>query len=214
MTPTAGGHAYRILQSRAFVVVRHEKVHETRVMGPRALRRGLARVATTPTSLRVTRDTTVSMPKISAGILPYRRRDGQLEVLLIHPGGPFWARKDLGAWSVAKGLVEEGEAIDAAARREFTEETGFIAGPGLVPLTPRRQAGGKTIHVWAVEGDFDPAALRSVTFTVELPKGSGRFKEFPEADRAAWFPIEEARRRILTGQVPFLDELEKKNGAA
>jgi predicted NUDIX family NTP pyrophosphohydrolase len=148
--------------------------------------------------------------KVSAGILPYRVVDGRIDVLLIHPGGPFWARKDLGAWSIAKGLVEDGEAHEAATRREFTEETGFVAAGELLPLTPRRQPSGKTIHVWAVEGGFDPAALTSITFTVEQPKGSGRFVEFPEADRADWFPIDEARRRILAGQVPFLDELEQK----
>jgi predicted NUDIX family NTP pyrophosphohydrolase len=148
--------------------------------------------------------------KVSAGILPYRRRDGGVEVLLIHPGGPFWTRKDLGAWSIAKGMVEEGEALEAAARREFSEETGFVVSGPLLPLLPRRQPSGKTIHAWAVEGDFDPAALKSVTFAVELPKGSGRFVEFPEADRAAWFPIAEARRRILAGQAPFLDELERE----
>ena len=148
--------------------------------------------------------------KVSAGILPYRRRDGAVEVLLIHPGGPFWTRKDLGAWSIAKGMVEEGEALEAAARRELTEETGFVAAAPLLPLPPRRQPSGKTIHVWAVEANFDPAALKSVTFTVELPKGSGRQVEFPEADRAAWFPIAEARRRILAGQVPFLDDLEQR----
>lgn len=148
--------------------------------------------------------------RVSAGILPYRVTGGGIEVLLIHPGGPFWTRKDLGAWSVAKGLVDDGEALEAAARREFTEETGFVAAGQLLPLTPRRQPSGKTIHVWAVEGEFASAALKSVTVTVELPKGSGRFKEFPEADRADWFPIAEARRRILAGQVPFLDELEQQ----
>ena len=151
--------------------------------------------------------------KVSAGILPYRRGDSGVEVLLIHPGGPFWARKDLGAWSIAKGMVEEGEALEAAARRELTEETGFVAAGPLLPLPSRRQPSGKTIHVWAVEANFDPAALKSVTFTVELPKGSGRLVEFPEADRAAWFPIAEARRRILAGQAPFLDDLEQRLSA-
>jgi predicted NUDIX family NTP pyrophosphohydrolase len=150
------------------------------------------------------------VPKTSAGILPYRLAGGALDVFLIHPGGPFWARKDIGAWSIAKGMVEEGEALEAAARREFTEETGFVATEPLLPLTPRRQPSGKTIHVWAVEAGFDPAALKSVLFTVEVPKGSGRMVEFPEADRAAWFPIAEARRRILAGQTPFLDELEQR----
>lgn len=129
---------------------------------------------------------------------------------MIHPGGPFWARKDLGAWSIAKGLVEAGESIEEAARREFNEETGFVAAGPLLALTPRRQPGGKTIHAWAVEADFDPAQLTSVTCTVEIPRGSGRFTEFPEADRADWFPLEEARGRILPGQVPLLDELQRR----
>jgi predicted NUDIX family NTP pyrophosphohydrolase len=149
------------------------------------------------------------MPKTSAGILPYRRGRARLEVLLIHPGGPFWARKDLGAWSVAKGEVEPGERPEEAARREFTEETGFVAAGELTALAPRRQPSGKTIYVWAVEGDYDPATLRSITFAVEWPKGSGRVKQYPEADRAAWFPLVEARQRILKGQAAFLDELEQ-----
>lgn len=148
--------------------------------------------------------------KVSAGILPYRRRGDVVEVLLIHPGGPFWARKDLGAWSIAKGLVEDGESIEEAARREFTEETGFTTAGPLLPLTPRRQTGGKTVHAWATEADFDVAQLTSATFTVELPRGSGRYREFPEADRAEWFPLEEARRRILPGQIGFLDELQRR----
>jgi predicted NUDIX family NTP pyrophosphohydrolase len=151
--------------------------------------------------------------KISAGILPYRLGPEGLEVFLIHPGGPFWARKDAGAWSIAKGMVEEGEALESAARREFREETGFVADGPLLPLTPRRQPSGKTIHVWAVAADFDPDALTSVTVTVELPRGSGRVVEFPEADRAAWFTIAEARRRILAGQSAFLDELEQRLGS-
>ena len=145
--------------------------------------------------------------KVSAGILPYRRRPAGLDVLLIHPGGPFWARRDLGAWSIAKGEVEAGERPEDGARREFTEETGFVAAGPLLQLAPRRQPSGKTIHVWAVEGEYDAGALRSITFELEWPKGSGRVAQYPEADRAAWFPLSEARRRILTGQVPFLDEL-------
>lgn len=153
------------------------------------------------------------MPKISAGILPYRRRGGAIEVLLIHPGGPFWARKDLGAWSIAKGEVDPGELPQDAARREFTEETGFVAEGDLIALEPRRQPSGKTIHIWAIEASFDPAALRSITFSLEWPKGSGRMAEFPEADRAAWFVLAEARRRILRGQLPFLDELATRSGS-
>jgi predicted NUDIX family NTP pyrophosphohydrolase len=150
------------------------------------------------------------MAKRSAGILPYRWRPAGLQVLLIHPGGPFWAHKDLGAWSIAKGEVEPDERPEDGARREFTEETGFVATGTLIPLAPRRQPSGKTIHVWAVEGDFDPSALRSITFPLEWPKGSGRVTQYPEADRAAWFPLDQARARILRGQQPFLDELAER----
>lgn len=145
--------------------------------------------------------------RASAGILPYRFSEGRLEVFLVHPGGPFWARRDLGAWSVAKGEFEPPEAAVAAARREFAEETGFEVEGELVPLTPRVQAGGKTVHAWATEAAFDPAAVRSGTFQMEWPRGSGRRREFPEVDRAAWFTLDEARRRLLPGQVGFLDEL-------
>ncbi|HEX9986639.1 MAG TPA: NUDIX domain-containing protein [Thermoanaerobaculia bacterium] len=147
------------------------------------------------------------MPKkTSAGILLYRRRAG-LEVFLVHPGGPFWAKKDLGAWTVPKGEVEEGEDPRDTAIREFTEETGFTLDGELRPLKPVRQAGGKTVHAWSVEGDCDPAALRSNLFSMEWPPRSGKRQEFPEADRAAWFALDEARRRIIAGQVPLLDEL-------
>ncbi|HEX3131580.1 MAG TPA: NUDIX domain-containing protein [Thermoanaerobaculia bacterium] len=147
------------------------------------------------------------MPKTSAGLLLYRFREGRLEVFLVHPGGPFWVKGDLGAWSIPKGEFTEPENPLDAARREFQEETGFdLKGP-FEPLTPRRQSGGKTVHAWAVEGDLDPSQIKSNTFLLEWPKGSGRQKEFPEIDRAEWFEIEEARRRILSGQVGFLDEL-------
>lgn len=147
------------------------------------------------------------MPKTSAGILLYRLREDRLEVFLVHPGGPFWARKDLGAWSLPKGEFVEPEAPLDAARREFQEETGFALDGPFEPLTPRKQSGGKTVHAWAVEGDLDPRQIRSNTFLLEWPKGSGRQKEFPEVDRAEWFEIEEARRRILPGQAGFLDEI-------
>lgn len=147
------------------------------------------------------------MPKTSSGLLLYRRREDRIEVFLVHPGGPFWAKKDLGAWSLPKGEFTEPENPLAAARREFQEETGFdLEGP-LEPLTPRKQSGGKIVHAWAVEGDLDPRQIRSNTFLLEWPKGSGRQKEFPEIDRAEWFGIEEAKRRILAGQAGFLDEL-------
>jgi predicted NUDIX family NTP pyrophosphohydrolase len=148
------------------------------------------------------------MRKQSAGVLPYRFSRGGLEVLLVHPGGPYWARKDLGAWSIPKGEFEPGEDPRDAARREFQEETGFTAEGTLVPLTPRLQPGGKLVHAWALRGDWDPGLIRSNNFSLEWPPRSGQMREFPEADRAEWFALDEARRRILPGQVPFLVELE------
>ena len=145
--------------------------------------------------------------RTSAAILPYRVSSGRLEVFLVHPGGPFWAKKDLGAWSLAKGEVEPSEDPLSTARREFTEETGFEVTGALIPLTPRKQPGGKTVHAWAVEAAYDAEQVRSNTFQMEWPRGSGQQIEFPEIDRAAWFDIDEARRRLLPGQVPFLDEL-------
>jgi len=129
-------------------------------------------------------------------------------VLLIHPGGPFWKGRDAGAWSIPKGELDEGEEPLAAARREFTEETGFVAAGAFVALTPRRQKSGKTIHAWAVEGDCDAAALKSNEFEMEWPPRSGRLARFPEADRAEWFPIAEARLKLIAGQLAFLDDLE------
>ena len=141
------------------------------------------------------------MTKASAGLLLCRHgRDG-LEVFLVHPGGPFWAHKDDGVWSIPKGEFEPGEDPLAAAQREFTEETGFTASGDFVPLTPLRQPSGKVVHAWAVEGDCDPALVRSNTFEF---KG----REYPEIDRAAWFGLAEARKKILRGQVGFLDELD------
>lgn len=143
----------------------------------------------------------------SAGILLYRRRAGALEVFLVHPGGPFWARRDLGAWTVPKGAPLAGESLVEAARREFNEETGFSAEGELLPLGHVRQKAGKIVHAWALEGDADPAALKSNTFQVEWPRGSGRLREYPEADRGGWFPMPEARARILPSQSPLLDAL-------
>ena len=147
------------------------------------------------------------MPKTSAGVIIYRIREGALEVFLVHPGGPFWARKDLGAWSIPKGEFTEPEDPLAAAIRELQEETGYEAEGPFVPLAPRKQPGGKTVHAWAVEGDLDPRQIKSNTFLLEWPRGSGRQKEFPEVDRAEWFDLAEAKRRILPGQAGFLDEL-------
>jgi predicted NUDIX family NTP pyrophosphohydrolase len=138
----------------------------------------------------------------------YRRREGALEVFLVHPGGPFWARKDTGAWSIPKGEIDRAEEPLAVARREFVEETGFPAEGEVRPLAPVTQAGGKIVHAWAVEGDADPAKLQSNTFTIEWPPRSGRQKAFPEVDRAAWFRLDVARQKINPAQVALLDELE------
>lgn len=147
------------------------------------------------------------MPQRSAGIVLYRRVGPALEVLLVHPGGPFWAKKDDGAWSIPKGLVDAGEDLVAAARREFEEETGARPAGEAVPLGDFRQSGGKIVTVFAVEGDFDLAGFHSNAFTMEWPPHSGRTAEFPEADRAGWFAIDEARNKIVKGQVAILDAL-------
>ncbi len=149
------------------------------------------------------------MPTHSAGLLMYRYRDGVLEVFLVHPGGPFWARKDLGAWSLPKGEFTPEEDALAAARREFAEETGLPAAGEFIPLTPRRQPSGKLIQAWAFEGDCDPSAVKSNTFALEWPPRSGRQEEFPEIDRAGWFTLEEAKEKIIKGQVGFLEELQE-----
>ena len=150
--------------------------------------------------------------KASAGILLFRERAGRLEVLLAHPGGPYWAKKDAGAWTIPKGEIAEDEEPLAAAQREFEEETGARVEGEPLPLTPRRQPGGKLVHAWAMRGDLDPAAVRSITFTMEWPPRSGRQQAFPEVDRAAWFRLPDARGKILKGQAPFLDELERLLG--
>lgn len=129
-------------------------------------------------------------------------------MLLAHPGGPFWRKKDLGAWSLPKGEIGEGEDPLAAARREFAEETGVVPVGSFVTLSPLRQPGGKTVFAWAVEGDCDASGIRSNLFSMEWPPRSGQFAEFPEIDRAAWFTIPEAKARISKGQALFLDELE------
>lgn len=147
------------------------------------------------------------MPKVSAGILLFRRRAGGVEVLLVHPGGPFWAKKDEGAWSIPKGLADDGEDPEAAARREFFEETGAALDRPLLPLGAHRQPGGKTVVAFACEGAFDPATLKSNAFAMEWPPRSGKAAEFPEVDRAEWFSLEEAGRRIVKGQRPILAAL-------
>jgi len=150
----------------------------------------------------------VTDTKTSAGILLYRYREGALQVLLVHPGGPFWAAKDLGAWSVPKGLIDPGEDALKAALREFREETGFIARNHFIQLTPVRMKSGKVVKVWAVEGDCEPSEIKSNAFSMEWPPGSGKQQEFPEVDLAAWFDVDQARKKINQGQVGFLDELQ------
>ena len=144
----------------------------------------------------------------SAGLLMYRWRGGRLQVLLAHPGGPYWAKKDEGAWTIPKGVVEPGEDTLAAARREFREEMGFDAVGDVRELVPLRQASGKIVHAWTVEGDCDAASVRSNAFEMEWPPKSGRMQSYPEIDRAQWFGMDEARVRMLPGQRPFLDQLE------
>ena len=147
--------------------------------------------------------------KKSAGLLLYREAiTGQLEVFLVHPGGPFWRKKDEGAWSMPKGEFEDNEEPLSAAQREFAEETGFRPDGETLPLEPVRQPGGKLIYAWAMERDLDPAGLKSNTFSLEWPPKSGRHQEFPEIDRAAWFTLEAARHKISKGQKSFLDQLQ------
>ena len=147
------------------------------------------------------------MPQRSAGLLMYRCRHGTVEVLLVHPGGPFWTRKDDGAWSIPKGLFEEGEDPEATARREFEEETGQAPDGPLVALGVFRQPSGKRLHAFATEGEFDLASFRSNSFAMEWPPRSGRISEFPEADRAAWFGEAEALVKITRGQRPIVAAL-------
>jgi len=149
------------------------------------------------------------MPKKSAGLLMYRRPRGGLEVFLVHPGGPFWQKKDAGSWSVPKGEYRPGEDPIEVAKREFQEETGFKASGEFVPLTPRKQPSGKVITAWAFEGDCDASAIKSNTFLMEWPPRSGRQQEFPEVDRAGWFSISAAKKKIIKGQSGFLEELSK-----
>ena len=149
------------------------------------------------------------MGKASAGLLLFRSTAGAVEVLLVHPGGPFWARKDQGAWSIPKGELAEGEEPLHAALREFNEEMGAAVTGDFVALQSRRQAGGKMVHAWAVQSDVDPARLTSNTVSIEWPPRSGRQQAFPEIDRAAWFSLEAARVKILKRQLGFLHELEE-----
>ena len=152
------------------------------------------------------------MAKQSAGFLLYRRNDEVPELLLVHPGGPFWAKKDDGAWSIPKGLFEDAEDPLIAAKREFEEETGATPPDDATPLGNFKQPSGKTIVAWAAEGDFDLASFRSNMFSMEWPPKSGRTSEFPEADRAEWFYPAEALRKITKGQVPIVQALFRKLG--
>ena len=145
--------------------------------------------------------------KSSAGILMFRRAPSGIEVLLAHPGGPYWRRKDAGAWALPKGEITDGEAELPAAIREFTEETGVRPAGEFIPLGDLRQAGGKRVVAWAIEGDLDVAAITSNTFELEWPPRSGHRHSFPEVDRAGWFTLAEARVKILKSQEPFLDRL-------
>lgn len=148
------------------------------------------------------------MPQESAGILLYRKRPDGLHVLLAHPGGPFWHARDDGAWGIPKGGAMEGESAEETARREFAEELGTPAEGTLDPLGRLRQKGGKWVEAFAMEGDFDPARLNSNMFRMEWPPRSGRYAEFPEVDRVAWFRLEDARDKMLESQRPLLDRLD------
>jgi predicted NUDIX family NTP pyrophosphohydrolase len=149
--------------------------------------------------------------QISAGILAFRRRP-ELEVLLAHPGGPFWAKKDAGAWTIPKGLVERGDDLVTAARREFTEETNLVAAGDMVELAPVTQKSGKLVHAFALEADFDLSQFGSDSFTVEWPPRSGRRQSFPEIDRIAYFALSAAQLKIIAYQLPLLAELERRLG--
>ena len=143
----------------------------------------------------------------SAGIVLYRRQQGEWQVLLLHMGGPFWSAKDAGAWTIPKGEYGSDEEPLAAAQREFLEETGHTVTGTFAQLAPIRQRSGKIVSAWAVEGDFDPSQLRSNVFSLEWPPRSGKLQQFPEADRAEWFSLPEARTKIIAAQLPLLDQL-------
>jgi predicted NUDIX family NTP pyrophosphohydrolase len=151
------------------------------------------------------------MPKKSAaGILMYRLCDHTVEVFLVHPGGPFWAKKDARSWSIPKGEIDDNEDPLAAAKREFKEETGFTIDGDFIALMPVKQAGGKVVRAWAVEGDCDAEAIKSNTFSMEWPPRSGTRKDFPEVDRAGWFTLENAEEKIFKAQIALLEDLRQK----
>src|SRR5262245_43783360 len=165
-------------------------------------------IVTVGSVIRMVGDYRRVMARAAAGLLLFRRKSDGIEVMLVHPGGPLWARKDEGAWSIPKGEHAEGEDGLSAATREFEEETGAAppAGP-FVTLDAVRQPGGKIVEAWAAEGELDPSRLESNTFDMEWPPRSGRRQQFPEVDRAEWFTIDVARQKILRGQTPLLDRL-------
>jgi predicted NUDIX family NTP pyrophosphohydrolase len=152
------------------------------------------------------------MARKSAGVVVYRRQGNGIEILLVHPGGPFWQKRDLGAWSIPKGEYADHEDAEATARREFTEETGWTIAGEMTPLGDIRQKAGKTVTAFAAECDFDPATLESNSFEMEWPPRSGRVASFPEVDRAGWFSLADAREKIIEGQRPLLDRLEELLG--
>jgi predicted NUDIX family NTP pyrophosphohydrolase len=147
--------------------------------------------------------------KKTAGLLLYRIRDSVVEVFLVHPGGPFWAKKDEGAWSIPKGEFADDEQPLSAAKREFQEETGFSMEGNFMALAPLKQRSGKLVYAWALEGDCDAGAIKSNLFSMEWPPRSGNRKEYPEVDRASWFTLESAKRKIVPGQIGFLEELQQ-----
>lgn len=147
------------------------------------------------------------MPKISAGILFYRIQKHEVEVLLVHPGGPFWKNKDAGAWTIPKGEIEKDEDPLQAAKREVSEETGITISTELLELTPVKQKSGKIIHAWATKTDFDTSSFKSNQFEMEWPPHSRIRKKFPEIDKAGWFSIAEAKKKINKGQIPLIEEL-------
>ena len=152
------------------------------------------------------------MAKRSAGLLLYRKVNGAIEVFLVHPGGPFWAKKDDGAWSLPKGEYSEGEDPLLAARREFEEETSIVVDGDFLPLGDTRQPGGKIVIAWAIERDVDPSVVKSNLFSMEWPPRSGKMREFPEIDKGGWFSVPKARIKLLKGQVVFVDRLLAKLG--
>jgi predicted NUDIX family NTP pyrophosphohydrolase len=147
--------------------------------------------------------------KKTAGLLLYRIRDSAVEVFLVHPGGPFWAKKDEGAWSIPKGEFADDEQPLSAAKREFQEETGFSMEGNFMALAPLKQRSGKLVYAWTLEGDCDAGAIQSNLFSMEWPPRSGKHQEYPEVDRASWFTLESAKRKIVPGQIGFLEQLQQ-----